>query len=64
MRFSELPAMIERDNISPITGVLFDFGLNSAQLDDDSRGFSFSGPARSICALIADHGQPVSEAHR
>ncbi len=44
MRFSELPAFIENNKISPISGVLFDLGLNSAQLDDDSRGFSFSHP--------------------
>jgi len=42
MRFSELPAFIENNKISPISGILFDLGLNSAQLDDDARGFSFA----------------------
>ena len=42
MHFSELPAMIEREKLSPISGVLFDLGLNSAQLDDETRGFAFS----------------------
>ena len=44
MRFSELPAFIENSKISSISGVLFDLGLNSAQLDDEARGFSFTHP--------------------
>ena len=42
MRFSELPMMIQSEDIGPVSGILFDLGLNSAQLDDPSRGFSFS----------------------
>ncbi|HBC46608.1 MAG TPA: 16S rRNA (cytosine(1402)-N(4))-methyltransferase [candidate division Zixibacteria bacterium] len=46
MRFSDLPKLIQNEKLAPVTGVLFDLGLNSAQLDDQSRGFSFmkSGP--------------------
>lgn len=42
MRFSEIPSMIEKEGLGPVSGALYDLGLNSAQLDDPSRGFSFS----------------------
>lgn len=41
MNFADLPSMIASESISPLTGLLFDLGLNSAHLDDPSRGFSY-----------------------
>jgi 16S rRNA (cytosine1402-N4)-methyltransferase len=61
MRFSGLPAMIEREKIGPVTGVLFDLGLNSAQLDDDSRGFSFSRPGPIDMRFDRSQGRRVSD---
>ncbi|TMF53374.1 MAG: 16S rRNA (cytosine(1402)-N(4))-methyltransferase RsmH [Chloroflexi bacterium] len=40
-RFSELGAIATQSGFSPADLVLFDFGLSSTQIDDQSRGFSF-----------------------
>lgn len=39
--FSNLPEVLSLAGVSRLSGVLFDFGLSSLQLDDSSRGFSF-----------------------
>jgi 16S rRNA (cytosine1402-N4)-methyltransferase len=44
MHFADLPETIQKEGIGPISGILFDLGLNSAQLDDPSRGFAFMKP--------------------
>lgn len=43
-RFSELPALLQSQNIAEesIDGILFDFGCSSMQFDQSERGFSIS----------------------
>jgi len=60
MNFAEIPSMVAGENLSPITGVLFDLGLNSVHLDDPSRGFSYQ--TRSLLDLRFDRssGEPAA----
>lgn len=39
--FSNLDSVAERENMSPVAGVLLDLGVSSMQLDIPERGFSF-----------------------
>lgn len=41
MSFSKIPSLLEDNNLAPVTGALFDLGLNSMQIDDSERGFSY-----------------------
>jgi len=45
LNYSEIPSLLIAEKITPVNGVLFDLGLNSAHLDDPSRGFSFQSDA-------------------
>ena len=44
--FAEMDMLLDRAGVEHLSGVLFDFGLSSDQLDDPQRGFSYhkSGP--------------------
>ena len=61
MRFSGIPEMLRRKRIGPLTGILFDLGLNSAQLDDPLRGFSFQKPASLDLRFDRESGRPAAE---
>ncbi|MGE5693440.1 MAG: 16S rRNA (cytosine(1402)-N(4))-methyltransferase RsmH [Candidatus Zixiibacteriota bacterium] len=39
--FAEMPDLLAQGGVAQLSGILFDFGLSSKQLDDPSRGFSF-----------------------
>ena len=41
MTYSQIPSILEGENTGPVTGVLFDLGLNSMQLERGERGFSY-----------------------
>lgn len=39
--FAEMPDLLAQAGVAQLSGILFDFGLSSLQLDDPARGFSF-----------------------
>lgn len=61
MKFSGISEMLRREKKGPLAGVLFDLGLNSAQLDDPLRGFSFQKPASLDLRFDRKSGKPAAE---
>ena len=61
MNFTEIPELILGERLAPVTGILFDLGINSAQLDDPSRGFSFAHPATLDMRYDRRVGQSVAD---
>jgi 16S rRNA (cytosine1402-N4)-methyltransferase len=51
--FSRLPDLVE--NLERFDGILFDFGISSFQIDDPSRGFSFSHDGK-LDMRMSKHG--------
>ncbi|MBS4029167.1 MAG: 16S rRNA (cytosine(1402)-N(4))-methyltransferase RsmH [Ignavibacteriales bacterium] len=44
--FRNLKTILEKGKTEKVNGVLFDLGISSYQIDDESKGFSFRGNAR------------------
>ena len=45
LNFSKIPEYLSQKNLSPISGIFYDFGLSSHQIDSSTRGFSFQQDA-------------------
>jgi 16S rRNA (cytosine1402-N4)-methyltransferase len=62
MSFSRIEEIIESDSPGPVTGALFDLGLNSAHIDDPERGFSYLNPGPLDLRFDKNSGNPASDA--
>ena len=45
LNFSKIPEYLSQKNLTPISGIFYDFGLSSHQIDSSTRGFSFQQDA-------------------
>ena len=59
--YCRLPLLLERLEIDLIDGMIIDLGLSSDQLEDCSRGFSFTGKGPLDMRFDPDSGQPAWE---
>lgn len=57
--FKDLAAVVDEVGVK-LDGVLFDLGLNSAQVDDPDRGFSFLQPGPLDMRMDRSQGEPAS----
>ena len=60
-RFSDIAELAGRHGFDPCDGLLLDLGVSSRQLDDASRGFSFSADAPLDMRMDPDHGESAAE---
>lgn len=61
--FRDLEDLCCEAGIRMVDGILFDLGVNSGQLDDDDRGFSFKKEAPLLMTLRADHENSLVTAY-
>jgi 16S rRNA (cytosine1402-N4)-methyltransferase len=59
--FGELPRVLRDLGIGPVNGVLADVGICSDQLDDPSRGFSFSASGPLDMRMNPDQGETARD---
>jgi 16S rRNA (cytosine1402-N4)-methyltransferase len=59
-RFDRLKDMVQEEGAGPVTGVLFDLGVSSPQVDHSARGFSYRQDAPLDMRM--DRSQPITAA--
>jgi 16S rRNA (cytosine1402-N4)-methyltransferase len=60
-RFSDLEALLDERDIAAVDGILLDLGLSSPQVDDPSRGFSFTGDGPLDMRMDPTQGMSAKE---
>lgn len=59
--FGELGQLLEREGIEPLSGVLFDLGVSSHQIDEPGRGFSYREDGPLDMRMDPAGGQTAAE---
>ena len=57
LNFSKIPEYLSQKNLTPISGIFYDFGLSSHQIDSSTRGFSFQQDAELDMRMDKDSSQ-------
>ena len=60
-RFAELSELLEQEGIGPLSGVLFDLGVSSHQIDASVRGFSYQADGPLDMRMDAEVGPTAAE---
>ena len=60
-RFAELSELLAQEGIGPLSGVLFDLGVSSHQIDAPARGFSYQAAGPLDMRMDAEVGPTVAE---
>ncbi len=60
-RFAELSELLARERIGPLSGVLFDLGVSSHQIDAPARGFSYRADGPLDMRMDAEVGPTAAE---
>jgi 16S rRNA (cytosine1402-N4)-methyltransferase len=59
--FEQLTNLIIRERIEPVSGILFDLGLNSLHIDNPQRGFSFQNRGPLDMRFDRAHGKSLAD---
>ena len=60
-RFAELSELLAQEEIGPLSGVLFDLGVSSHQIDAPARGFSYQADGPLDMRMDAEVGPTAAE---
>lgn len=60
-RFAELSELLAQEGIEPLSGVLFDLGVSSHQIDAPARGFSYQADGPLDMRMDAEVGPTAAE---